>query len=108
MMSHAPASLRAGISVLIPCFGTTDSTACIASDASCVTVGELIYQLGLWEGQDDKCGISECVELGDGQWAKGISVFKKDDNRKKTLEEMGWDEDRADQKQPVWLCMHQG
>jgi hypothetical protein len=73
-----------------------------------VTVGELIYQLGLWEGQDDKCGISECVELGDGQWAKGISVFKKDDNRKKTLEEMGWDEDRADQKQPVWLCMHQG
>ena len=72
-----------------------------------ITVQELIDLVGASAGAKDRQTITECVELGDGRWAQGISVCKGDANSKKTLEAMGWDDERASKKQPVWLAVHE-
>ncbi|KAI9814291.1 MAG: hypothetical protein M1832_005931 [Thelocarpon impressellum] len=72
-----------------------------------VTVKQLISLLGAGEGADDKCGVTECVELGYGRWGKGISVFRADGAKcDQTLEDIGWDAERGDTKKPVWLAVH--
>ena len=73
-----------------------------------MTVRELIDQLGIGGGDATLCGISECLELGDGRWAKGLTIFKSNANVDKTLGDVGWDEARGDDRMPVWLCLHQG
>lgn len=73
-----------------------------------MTVKELIGQLGATEGGDDKNGITECLECGDGTWLKGSTFFKKDDKSKQTLEDLGWDESRGKEKKPVWVALQKG
>jgi len=73
-----------------------------------MTVKELIGRLGATEGGDDKNGITECLECGDGTWLKGSTFFKKDDKSKQTLEALGWDESRGEEKKPVWVALHKG
>ncbi|KAI9791243.1 MAG: hypothetical protein M1816_004235 [Peltula sp. TS41687] len=71
-----------------------------------MTVAELIEQLGA-DGANDK--VTECVELGEGAWAKGASIVKSNDMAKKTLAQVGWDEDRGEgPKPPVWICVSRG
>lgn len=73
-----------------------------------MTVAELIERLGV-KGPDNKVGVTECIELGDGSWAKGVSIVKKDDAAKKTLAQIGWDETRGlGPNRPVWLVVMQG
>ena len=76
--------------------------------ASMMTVRELLGQLGSTGGGDDKNGITECIECGDGAWIKGSTFFKKDDKSKQTLEALGWDESRGTDRKPVWLALHKG
>src|SRR5204862_1328224 len=37
-----------------------------------LTVGDLIHQLGARTGGNDKCGITELLEVGDGPGVKGL------------------------------------
>jgi hypothetical protein len=73
-----------------------------------ITVGDLIHQLGARTGGNDKCGITELLEVGDGSWAKGVTIFQKDDQKKQTMAAMGWDETRGVTKAPVWIKLHKG
>ncbi|KAH0542305.1 hypothetical protein GP486_008648 [Trichoglossum hirsutum] len=74
-----------------------------------LTVGDLIHQLGARTGGSDKCGVTELLEVGDGSWAKGVTIFLNDDNQKKqALAALGWDETRGAAKPPVWLKLHKG
>lgn len=73
-----------------------------------MTVKELIRQLGATDGGDDKNGITECIECGDGAWIKGSTFFQKDDKSKQSLEALGWDESRGKDKKPVWIALHKG
>lgn len=73
-----------------------------------MTVKELIGQLGATKGGDDKNGITECLECGDGSWIKGSTFFAKDDKSKQTLEALGWDETRGKERKPVWVALHKG
>ena len=36
-----------------------------------MTVRELIQRMGAPEGADDRNGITECIELGNGLWGQG-------------------------------------
>ncbi|KAH0545400.1 hypothetical protein FGG08_000541 [Glutinoglossum americanum] len=76
--------------------------------ATILTIGDLILQLGGRAGGNDKCGITELLEVGDGSWAKGITIFQKDDQKKQTMAAVGWDETRGAAKGPVWLKVHKG
>lgn len=75
---------------------------------SMMTVKELIRQLGATAGGDDKNGITECIECGDGTWIKGSTFFQKDDKSKQTLETLGWDSTRGQDRKPVWIAVHKG
>ena len=70
-----------------------------------MTVKELIRQLGAPKGKDDRVGITEAIELGDGAWLKGSTFVLSHDRSKQTLENLGWDEQRGKNKKPVWLAM---
>ena len=73
-----------------------------------MTVKELIRQLGATKGGDDKNGITECIECGDGTWIKGSTFFQKDDKSGQTLEALGWDQSRGKDRKPVWIAVHKG
>ncbi len=73
-----------------------------------MTIKELIRQLGATKGGDDKNGITECIERGDGAWIIGSTFFQKDDKSKQTLEALGWDESRGKDRKPVWIAVHKG
>ncbi|KAI9787625.1 MAG: hypothetical protein M1839_000156 [Geoglossum umbratile] len=73
-----------------------------------LTVSDLIHQLGAQAGGNDKCGVTELLEVGDGTWSKGVTIFQKDDQKKQTLAAMGWDEARGTTKPVVWLKLHKG
>lgn len=71
-----------------------------------MTIAELIQQLGA-EGANDK--VTECIELGNGAWAKGISIAKSDDAAKQTVAQVGWDEARGEgPNRPVWIIVSRG
>ena len=72
-------------------------------------VAELISQLGASNGADNQNGVTEYVELGNGFWAKGLSIFKSDEAGQKTLAQIGWDEERGEgPKPPVWVVVSRG
>ncbi|KAH0543306.1 hypothetical protein FGG08_002369 [Glutinoglossum americanum] len=73
-----------------------------------LTVSELIYQLGARTGGDDKCGVTEFFEIGDGSWAEGVSIFQIHDQKSQTLVDIGWNETRGTTQEPVWLKLHKG
>jgi hypothetical protein len=73
-----------------------------------LTVGDLIHQLGAQSGGNDKCGVTELLEVGGGCWTKGITIFQKDDQKKQTLAALGWDQTRGTSRPPVWLKLHKG
>ncbi|KAI9772054.1 MAG: hypothetical protein M1840_001342 [Geoglossum simile] len=73
-----------------------------------LTVGDLIHQLGAQTGGDDKCGITELLEIGGGCWASGVTVFQKDEQKKQTLAAMGWDGSRGTTRPPLWFKLHKG
>lgn len=73
-----------------------------------MTIKELIRQLGATKGDDDKNGITECMEGGDGGWIIGSSFFQKDEKSSQTLEALGWDESRGKERKPVWIAVHKG
>ncbi len=73
-----------------------------------MTVIELLNQLDASKGPDDKNGVTECLELGDGYWSKGLSIFKNDGAAKKTLAQVGWDQKRGVSHKPVWLVVSRG
>ena len=75
---------------------------------SMMTVKELIRQLGATEGGDDKNGVTECIEVGDGTWIKGSTFLQKHDQSKQSLETLGWDGSRGANKKPVWIALHKG
>lgn len=72
-----------------------------------MTVGELLQRISPPEGDannnNNKMGLTECLELGSGAWAKGLTVFKGDNAAKLSLDKIGWDEDRGKRNPPVWL-----
>ncbi|KAI9850395.1 MAG: hypothetical protein M1838_005728 [Thelocarpon superellum] len=41
-----------------------------------ISVNELVRSLNLGDGPYQQVGVSECIELGDGAWGKGVTVFK--------------------------------
>lgn len=58
------------------------------------TVVELIAQLGYpkdAEGANDRFGITECVEVGGGEWKKGTTYVVSQERSKKTLKTIGWE-----------------
>ncbi|KAI9884897.1 MAG: hypothetical protein M1823_003304 [Watsoniomyces obsoletus] len=73
-----------------------------------MTVLELLNQLGATKGPADKNGVTECLELGDGYWSKGLSIFKSDGAAKSTLAQVGWDQKRGTSHKPVWLVVSRG
>ncbi len=73
-----------------------------------VTIKQLIVSLGGTGGNDKKCGVTECVERGDGMWSKGATVYRGDAAASRTLASMGWDHQRGDSRMPVWLALHWG
>ncbi|KAK5137153.1 hypothetical protein LTR08_000658 [Meristemomyces frigidus] len=57
----------------------------------------------------EKCkgwAISEVLERGDGQWAKGSTIEYASDKAKGTLASMGWNARRGDALPPVWVVVH--
>jgi hypothetical protein len=73
-----------------------------------MTVLELLTVLGATRGAAGQNGVTECVEVGEGVWAQGVSVFGDKNDAKKTLAQMGWDQTRGDTRHPVWLVVHRG
>ncbi len=71
-----------------------------------MTVAELLTALGATRGAAGKNGLTECVEVGEGVWAKGVSVFRDKPDANKTLAQLGWDDSRGDTQPPVWLVVH--
>ncbi|KAI9841670.1 MAG: hypothetical protein M1837_000464 [Sclerophora amabilis] len=72
-------------------------------------VRELLERLGATEGDDTENGVTECLEIGDGLWDKGISSFKSEDSSQQTLEHFGWNEERGKGgNPPVWLTVSRG
>ena len=73
-----------------------------------MTVKELIHQLGARQGPDNKNGVTEMVQLGDGAWGKGRTILKSDGGANKTLVDIGWDDRRGGSLPPIWLVVSKG
>ena len=71
-----------------------------------MTVKELIRQLGGPKGKDDRVGITEAIELGSGEWLQGTTYKLSEDRSNRTLQMLGWDEQRGKNKKPVWVAMY--
>ncbi|KAL9602961.1 MAG: hypothetical protein Q9219_001486 [cf. Caloplaca sp. 3 TL-2023] len=71
-----------------------------------LTVRELIKQLGAPDEDENKYGVTEVHELGNGRWAAGQTVLLGSEYSKKTLGEIGWSETRGFAAKPVWLKIH--
>lgn len=71
-----------------------------------MTVADLIRRLGVPKDDNDRFGIVECIEQGNGYWAKGITYILSADKSKKTLQEICWDESRGTTHKPVWIAIH--
>ena len=65
---------------------------------------DLMHQLGVPAGDNDRYGLTECVETGNGSWEKGSTYVLSQDRSRKTLAEVGWDETRGTEKKVVWLA----
>ena len=71
------------------------------------TIKELLHQLGV-SGDSEKIGVTECLELGNGRWCKGVTIMAADDRADKTLEFFGWDETKGESRPPTWFAVHRG
>ena len=67
----------------------------------CMTVKDLILQLG--GGAADESSVTDCIEIGDSAWMKGITILVKDGKANKTLQQIGWDETRGTSNRPIWI-----
>lgn len=76
--------------------------------ATCLTIRELIHQLGTEKTIDMKMGLTECLEVGDGTWLKGSTFFFSDARSEQTLAAVGWDQTRGmGDRKPVWVTLHE-
>ncbi|KAL8718772.1 MAG: hypothetical protein Q9225_004135 [Loekoesia sp. 1 TL-2023] len=71
-----------------------------------LTVRELVKQLGAPDEEENKYGVMEVHEVGDGRWAAGQTILLGSEYEKKTLREIGWTETRGFARKPVWLKIH--
>lgn len=82
-----------------------------------LTVAELIEQIcpvvspNPPEGNGKRVvskGIFECIEVGDGRWARGVEFWvgqgEEGGRVGRTLKEIGWDERRGASMAPVWVA----
>ncbi|KAI4168030.1 MAG: hypothetical protein LQ343_006737 [Gyalolechia ehrenbergii] len=69
-------------------------------------VRELIKQLGAPDEEEERYGVVEMHELGDGRWAAGQTILLGSEYANKTLREIGWAETRGFATKPVWLKIH--
>ncbi|USW56394.1 hypothetical protein Slin15195_G097130 [Septoria linicola] len=56
-------------------------------------------ELGKW------C-VTECHEQGGGVWKKGTTIAYSSDKAAGSLDSMGWDVKRGNERSPVWLVVH--
>jgi hypothetical protein len=77
----------------------------IFTTSSTTTIKELLYQLGVL-GDPKKIGVTECLELGNGRWCKGLTIMADDERADKTLEFFGWDETKGESRPPAWFAVH--
>ncbi len=68
-------------------------------------VVDLMHQLGVPSDDNDRYGVTECFEADGDGWTKGKTYILSEDQSKKTLEQVGWNESRTI-KQPIWLAVH--
>ncbi|KAL9029967.1 MAG: hypothetical protein Q9196_001853 [Gyalolechia fulgens] len=66
----------------------------------------LIKQLGAPDEEEERYGVVEMHELGDGRWAPGQTILLGSEHANKTLREIGWTETRGFAAKPVWLKIH--
>lgn len=71
-----------------------------------MTVAGLMNQLGVPGNGNDRYGVTECVEVGNGSWAKGITYVWSEEKSKKTLKAIGWDDSRGTKNKPVWIAIY--
>ena len=67
---------------------------------------ELIKQLGAPDEDENRYGVMEVHEMGDGVWTPGQVILLGSEYAKKTLSEIGWAETRGFAARPVWLKIH--
>lgn len=71
-----------------------------------MTVADLMRSLGVPTDDDDRFGVTECIELGNGHWIRGTTYILGEAKSQKTLKEIGWDESRGTSSKPVWIAIH--
>ncbi|KAL8944775.1 MAG: hypothetical protein Q9216_000197 [Gyalolechia sp. 2 TL-2023] len=71
-----------------------------------LSVRELIKRLGAPDEEEERYGVVEVHELGDGRWALGQTILLGSESANKTLREIGWGETRGFSARPVWLKIH--
>ncbi|KAI9816610.1 MAG: hypothetical protein M1827_001743 [Pycnora praestabilis] len=67
---------------------------------------DLIRMAGAKGDDPAKNGITECIEVGNGVWRKGTTIWSKDERAKKTMKDIGWDESRGTTRRPIYLFVH--
>ena len=67
------------------------------------SVQSLMWQLGIPKTDNDRYGITECIEGENGAWSKGTTFILSQDRSKKTLAQVGWSHTRTN---PVWLAVY--
>ncbi|MCJ1371164.1 hypothetical protein MMC20_002379 [Loxospora ochrophaea] len=73
-----------------------------------MTVKELIRQLGISGNADNRLGITECVETGDGGWRELGTYLLSEERSTRTIGSLGWNESHGKDKPPVWIVPHRG
>ena len=71
-----------------------------------MTVADLMRRLGVPDYDNDRFGVTECVEVGDGSWTKGSTYILSEEKTKKTLKAIGWDDSRGVANKPVWIAIY--
>lgn len=71
-----------------------------------MTVADLMRRLGVPTDDDDRFGVTECIELGNGYWMRGMTYILGDVKSQKTVKDIGWDESRGTSSKPVWIAIH--
>lgn len=71
-----------------------------------MTVADLMRRLGVPTDDDDRFGVTECIELGNGYWMKGTTYILGEKKSQRTINEIGWDESRGTSSKPVWIAIH--
>lgn len=71
-----------------------------------MTVADLMRRLGVPTDDDDRFGVTECIELGNGYWMKGTTYILGEEKAQRTLEQIGWDESRGRSSKTVWIAIH--